>query len=712
VRGFAAVVAAAIACTVVGTAPVHAVTDSPVPVQIERLSPIVPSPDEQLRISGRVLNTTLGAFRDVQARLRISSGPLTERAAIVEVAATPFAPETEPASQILDSTRVDVTPQLDSGAQGEFAFTLDVESLPLPDDGVYVLAVELVGVDAESGGAEQVIGIERTFLPWFPDPEAITPVDVVWLWPLADWPAREATGVLLDDRTPEEISPGGRLDRLLAIGARYPRMVTWIADPALLRTVQEMAGGYEVQRSTGVVAGDRSAEAARWLEVLSETLRTARSAADPDGPLPIRVLPYADVDAVALTRAGMQTDVVRSVTRSAPTATTVLGGPVLGSVAWLPFGRVDDATAATLVSAGVEALVLGGFAMPAIDDSPNTGRARMATSVGNAEVLLLDPSVSTTLMLPQQSRSQSVTVRQRFLAQTAMVAQEFGDASTRTVIVGPRTPIWDPSEATLVGLLRATMRAPWMRPQTLTTLFEEGTIGAPRTMAGYGQKARAAELPASYLRRVQRASAQLATLTAILNNPAGITDAYSSALLRAESAAWRSDPATGRALLDSITAQLREQTGLVRVLSEGRVTFSGDSGSVPVTIANDLDRAVTVGVELVASPTPRLESDPVQGIVIDPGKKVSVEIDARVIGGRSLPVRVQLLTPDGQDYGQPATIELASTAYARAASWVVIVAFVAIAIFVVVGITRRIRRARRGHTVPTSDKGARPSDTV
>lgn len=101
-----------------------------------------------------------------------------------------------------------------------------------------------------------------------------------------------------------------------------------------------------------------------------------------------------------------------------------------------------------------------------------------------------------------------------------------------------------------------------------------------------------------------------------------------------------------------------------------------------------------------------------QGIVIDPGKKVSVEIDARVIGGRSLPVRVQLLTPDGQDYGQPATIELASTAYARAASWVVIVAFVAIAVFVVVGIIRRIRRARRGHTAPTSGKGARPSDTV
>jgi hypothetical protein len=193
---------------------------------------------------------------------------------------------------------------------------------------------------------------------------------------------------------------------------------------------------------------------------------------------------------------------------------------------------------------------------------------------------------------------------------------------------------------------------------------------------------------------------------------ARITDAYASALLRAESAAWRSDLSTGRALLDSISSQLREQTGLVRVLSEGTVTFSGDTGRVPVTIANDLDRDVTVGVELVASPSPRLESDPVQGIVIAPGKKVSVEIDARVIGGRSLPVRVQLLTPDGQAYGSPATIELASTAYARAASWVVIVAFVAIAVFVVVGIIRRIRRVRRGHTAPGSGGAARPSDTV
>jgi hypothetical protein len=42
----------------------------------------------------------------------------------------------------------------------------------------------------------------------------------------------------------------------------------------------------------------------------------------------------------------------------------------------------------------------------------------------------------------------------------------------------------------------------------------------------------------------------------------------------------------------------------------------------------------------------------------------------------------------------PATVTLASAAYARAAGWVVLVAFIALALFVVVGVTRRIRKAQ------------------
>jgi len=75
----------------------------------------------------------------------------------------------------------------------------------------------------------------------------------------------------------------------------------------------------------------------------------------------------------------------------------------------------------------------------------------------------------------------------------------------------------------------------------------------------------------------------------------------------------------------------------------------------------------------------------------------SVDIDARVVGGDPLEVDVQLLTPDMAPYGRPAEIQLVSTAYSRAAAWVVAAAFVAILVFVVVGVTRRIHKARTAH---------------
>ena len=116
---------------------------------------------------------------------------------------------------------------------------------------------------------------------------------------------------------------------------------------------------------------------------------------------------------------------------------------------------------------------------------------------------------------------------------------------------------------------------------------------------------------------------------------------------------------------------------------------------MPVTLANDSDSVVNVGLSLIGVPSSRLESVPKTGIVIEPGQKISLEIPVRIVGGDPLPTKVQLLTPKGQAYGSPANIVLGSTAYARAAGWVVVAAFGAIAIFVVVGITRRIVQARK-----------------
>jgi hypothetical protein len=193
---------------------------------------------------------------------------------------------------------------------------------------------------------------------------------------------------------------------------------------------------------------------------------------------------------------------------------------------------------------------------------------------------------------------------------------------------------------------------------------------------------------------ISRTTTQLDAFTSIIDNPVGVTEPFSEALLRAASSGWRTQPVVGDELLATIREDLGEQTARVRVLSEGTLTLSGESGRVPVTIANDLDRSVTVGVALRSLPSVRLSSEPIEGVRIEAGRMASIDLDARVVGSEPLPVQVQLLGPDGEDYGRPATITLVSTAYAQAAAWVVAAAFLAIVIFVVVGVARRIRKAR------------------
>lgn len=140
----------------------------------------------------------------------------------------------------------------------------------------------------------------------------------------------------------------------------------------------------------------------------------------------------------------------------------------------------------------------------------------------------------------------------------------------------------------------------------------------------------------------------------------------------------------------------------VTVLSSGRITFSGDSGGVPITVENTSSLPVTLTIELVGFPRSRLVSEPVSGVVVDPGMRTSVEIEARIIGDGPLDASVRVESPSGKRLALPATVTLASAAYARAAGWVVLVAFIALAVFVVFGVTRRIRKAHAARKAPAS----------
>lgn len=673
------IVTTVLTVAMVFTAPTTAqADDASVSIVFDSMTPLLAQPDRTLKIEGRALNLGSTALTDVRMALRVSVQPLPDRAAAVRVEDGEV-----PADRSLDAARIDMPDVIAARGQVSFIITMPFEAMALPSDGTYVFSVAFTAAGTDGSVTQSV----PTFVPWFPrsvpGEREYTPIKVVWLWPLADWPARSASGTLIDDQTPRELAEGGRLAQLATIGDTHTRAVTWIADPALLQTAAAMTNGYQVIRDGQVVVGDRGQAAATWLN----TVRTA--SVDP-----IWVMPYADIDASASRRAGLETEVVRSVTQAGGIAQRALSETVQSGLYWAPFGRIDEPTADLLSSAGISTVILSAAALPDGQPITPTGRATLGTSFGALNAVLIDPGLATLLVAPQQSRNEVILARQRFLAETALIATEQSD-EVRTIVIAPRNVRWNPNPDLVNPLLRASVRAPWMTTTTLDALLAENPPLIPRERAGYGERAREAELSQDYLNQVARVAQRIALFSAVLDNPAGATEPFATALLRAQSAAWRSEPDVGVTLLRSIRAETNEAINQVRVLSSGNITFSGDVGRVPITIANDLDQSVTVGVRLIGTPSARLSADDVTDVRIEAGRKASIDVDARVIGGEPLDVRVHLITPEGALYGTPAVIQVNSTAYARAASGVVIVAFIALTIFVVVGLTRRIHQARK-----------------
>ena len=680
-----AAVAAALLITLgVGTAATgapaaHADTSLlPVRLTVDALSPAIPRAGDTLRVSGRLQSTGLESFTDVTVRLRRGRTPITTRTDLTDALAAPES-STEPDSVPVAGSTDTVAATLAPGSSAPFSLTVPMSALHLSAAGAWVIGVEVTG--AAGGGAPVRIGEVRTVVPYFP--ASPQPIDVTWLWPVVDWPARTANGVLLDDRTPQELAPGGRLAALVDAASHEPSSVSWVLDPALLQTARDMSDGYQVLTSGAPTVGAHPEQAEDWLRRLTTATKSA----------PTRVLPYADVDTSALVRAGLTADVVRAVTQGPVVGADVLGHPVTGGLAWSPYGRIDAAAADVLTAAGIGAIVLPADALPTTDPA-STATTSIATAHGSLRAVLTDPHLSA--LIDATSPSDPVLLRQEFLTDTALIAAGMSTLrADRGLVIAPRSVTWSASAEALAPLVRALSTTPWLRARSLDDLLALPPDSALRGRAPYGARARASELAQDYLTRVARTSSQVATMTAVLADPAGMAEPFLAALLRAESSTWRTDPARAAQLLATISRSVSAQTALVHVLSEGTITLSGDAGRVPVTIANDSDRTVTVGVELQGNPAIRLRSQPLTGIRIAPGQKASVDLRAQVIGADSVPVDVQLLTPDGVDYGTPARISVTSTAYARAASWVVIAAFAAIVIFVVVGITRRIRAARR-----------------
>ena len=672
---------------------------SPVSVALTAMTPRQPGPLDTLTISGEVTNTSTSPVARVAVRLRLSPTPVRSRSELTEIQLG-TAGRTGIA---VDSTRTDVVESLEPGQSAAFTVSVPMPDLDLPDTEahVLVLGIESLGDVADDGLGTIQTGLTRTFLTWFPEGAAVAPTHVVWLFPLTSAPSRAGNGLFLDDHLATEIGPSGRLSRILDAADAAPEAITWVIDPALLSSLLAMANGYSIRTPTGAtVPGEGVLPAAAWLDRLRGLTATAEVTASY----------YGDPDVVALHRAALDVDIARASTTANLVPSRTLNQKVSGGLVWPAGGRIDEGTLDVVRASGASVVVLSADTLPAAPaiTYPPSGSVDLATGGAPLRAAAFDPALSTLVVARDGALSTRATadpiVRQQIaLAELAMITLE-RPSESRTIVIAPSTR-WSADPTVAPALLAALAASPWLVPTRLSALMAEPASTIPRSRTEYSPADLESELPAAYLDEVRRMRAQLAALQSVAPDSAtASTGELGVALTRAESSAWREEIAVGRRVVTSVGTQIAGQASLVRILSHAPVTLPGDSGVIPITVANDLSRPARVGVRLVGTPRVRFESADIPAVLLAPGQKITLEVAARVIGTGPVAVDIQLLTPEGASFGEPVRTEVRSAAYARAAQWVVGGLFGILVVLIGINFVRR-RSVRRDDNHPEGTAG-------
>ena len=679
-------------------------------VTINSMNPQYAAPGATVNVAGTVSNRTSQTQAGLEVQLYTSATPFSTRDGMdfylahggdgsLAPAGTPFIIS----ASVAPGHSVHWTASFQVSAQGISAF------------GVYPVTAQLQ--ETLNAG---MLAADQTLLPFWPGQRQaglLRPLEISWLWPLIDQPHHQACAALADNDLATSLNPGGRLSALLTAGASHADAdLTWAIDPALLSDVATMTHRYQVgsrPNCTGTPSVPASAAAASWLAALRKVTPGQ----------PTVITPYANVDMTALVHQGLTADLATAYDAGDAVADSVLHGKFGHDLAWPPGGTADLGVLTNLAAAEhVGTVVLNSSEMPPKD--PTVFQQDAVTSLRVAgvpmNVLLSDDTLTGVLkagdtssgILPEDTE---FAVKQRFLAETAMIAAEEPN-SARTIVVAPPED-WSPPEALASDLLGETTTAPWLKPAALASL--SSAPDTERTLTRKpppASKASPGELSRSYLAQVSLVGAQLGMYQSMLYKPEpGYVPSLDQALVATESAAWRGGGRSqGLAQVDSLSDYLSSAEKKVKIITSAsaQVQMAGSSGLVPVSIRNGLLlQAIQVKVVASAAPTSQLTIGRFQNLItVPPGQIVTVRLPVSSAPQGSTLIRLSLTSA----HGTPLTftdnsLTVHSTRYGRAILFLIAAA---IGVLVLTSVYRGVRRWLNGDTHLVNEEADPPGSVV
>ncbi|WP_328495247.1 DUF6049 family protein [Streptomyces sp. NBC_00414] len=636
-----------------------------VDVSLDALSPRVPADGDTLTVSGRIVNKGKQAVTAAHVGLRV--GPtLNGRSAIDDAAkSNPYA-GTEVGGKYVAKFA-----KLAPGVPQTFSISVPVDKLDLGADGVYQLGVTLTG-RTTAAAYDQILGIERTFLPWQPE-ASDTKSRTTYLWPLISTSHMTAETGSNEQQTPvfaddddlaAELSPGGRLEQLLSLGKDLD--ITWVVDPDLLASVDAMTRSYRVQvngSSSTTTAGTHQAVAKKWLGELEKAVEDEEVVA----------LPFADPDLASLAHngtpvTGSLSHLKDATTVAATTVESILHVTPSTDYAWPVDGAIDPSIVKVATSAGADAVLSRSDSLQETGALPYTPSAARPIGGGTTAVVA-DARLSTAFQGDMTVAGNSTLAVQRFLAQSLMLTRQAPDKQ-RSVVVAPQRMPTASQAQTMAQALTALQDGNWSESAELSAATkakpDAGATTRVPAASSYPRSLRKQELPEDTFVQIERTQKKLNSFQVILSDKSRVVTPFGRAVDRSMSTSWRGRAVEAQAYLDGVEDYLDGLIEGVGLIDKSEAKLSGRSATIPVTVQNNLVQGVDHLVLRLTSTQPSrlsIGDGPFQEqpVAVSGGHSQSVKFTTNAHANGRAGVIAQLYTEDGRAYGPPVAFDVKVT---------------------------------------------------
>lgn len=665
-------------------APAHAADKDPdLTVSIQALTPSRLEPGATVTMTGTVTNRDAHAWTKVQAYLVIPTVPFTTRAQVEHAIDNGDA---YTGARVIDPGTFDDMGNLAPKQTRRFTIKVPYARLGISGaEGVYPVGVQILATDTDGERSGDAIARATTFLPLVSAGHKKVPASVVWPFLMPDHRGfsgdyANATGLL------EAVSAGGRLRNLLDLASSTsPNASTALIDPALLVGVDDISRGRLL--ANGVEFSDQQkAEARRFLDDLLVFARRQGC----------WILGFDRPDVLALSQnrdiAGQLKAAVNRATDSALTTFQLFGR----KTSWPSRQGVTGRLLRELRGSGDSPVIVASEALPDWDRRQGS-IVQYATPSGPMPLLVTD-----VLDAGVPGQDSVVTLRQRILSEAALATlQRAIDPKSRADAITMVDPRWNPGTQWAAGRLSAAFETPF----TTSTSVESVLTRPLTTYDGKVAVSKDRPLGREQLEAAAEIVARGNALSSVIPQSDAVDDALAQDVASVLGIRWRTNPGTGTAIAKRLAKDAGAELHKITIKGPPSVTLSSSKGGFPITILNDTDETIRIGVSFDSS-NPALSIPDVKPVDIGAGERRTLTVDIDLGRQNTTSLTPRLKSTDGKTIGQPAREFNVRSSKIGAVLWV---AMGLAALLVLAALVRRFSR-RRTRTRVASERLADDDD--